>query len=115
MRKVGRRTEFAARVGAAAKKRWEPKVFSADARQLTLAILSEGIPFEAAYRFCEKINVEPLGRYEFNKIIREIGPIFEDLAQKSCEKALSETKSNGIAHDGSWNAKRNAQYLFFSR
>ena len=36
MRKVGRRTEFAARVGAAAMKRWEPKVHLLSRKTVTM-------------------------------------------------------------------------------
>ena len=110
----GRKKDYSSRIKSAAAKRWAPEMFEADARQTTLAILSEGFPFEATKRFCQKICVKTLERWEYDKIVEEIGPKIEHLAQCSCQEALHSSTSHGVAHDGSWNAKRNAQHLFFT-
>ena len=111
---IGRKSLLSSKTKKASEKRWAPPTFKADSKQMTLAILTEGISFSAAVRFCQKISVKPIDRNEFVKNVLEMGPIIEKMAQESCKNALDEMPPGGIAHDGSWNARRNASHLFFN-
>ena len=110
----GRKTRLASKTRNATNARSKPTCFGANERQFALAVLTEGISFAEAVRFCLKINVATCSKYEFNKIIEEIGPKIEAMAIKSCEDAFEEMPPGGIGTDGSWNARRNADHLFFS-
>ena len=114
MSSPGRKTRLSRKTRNATDSRNKATHYEADERRFALAVLTEGISFAEAVRFCLKINVSSCSKYDFDKIIYEIGPKIEAMAMKSCEDAYKEMPPGGIGTDGSWNARRNGDHLFFT-
>ena len=91
-----------------AKMRWEkaPK----DPKQEVLAAYSEGLGFEGITDILLQCDDNPCEKDDFYRAQNEIIPILEDLAQKSCENAFNEMPNGGFSHDGTFSARRKAEY-----